>query len=55
MMKPKPPARPLAVENALPNTAERRAPWPVKTGLKSGTGSSRGSYYTGYVKVSPDG
>lgn len=51
MTKSQSPARPLAVANAQPNTAERRAPWRLKTGLKAG----QGPYYTGYVKVSDDG
>ncbi len=59
MMKSQSPSRPLTVErdplNTPTNTAERRAPWRVSTGLKAGLRTGQGPYFAGSVTVSEDG
>ena len=59
MMKSQSPSPPLTVArdplDTPTNTAERRAPWRVSTGLKAGLRTGQGPYYTGSVTVSDDG
>lgn len=59
MSKSQSPSPPPTVErdplDTPTNTAERRALWRVRTGLKAGFRTGQGPYFTGSVTVSDDG